>query len=108
MLFLTFVVCFAPYIMYVLIFDLILKFEPNPDVIFICGFLVNLNSLFNPIIYAIWQKSFRTAYCRTLFYCCPKYAQHWYSSNDLAQGEADQQLVVNHLSRLNVSSITNR
>ncbi|EDV22727.1 uncharacterized protein TRIADDRAFT_951, partial [Trichoplax adhaerens] len=61
-IFLAFVICFAPYSICMFLLKPVFNIELNRGLVFFCGFMANVNSLLNPIIYAILYKRFRQAY----------------------------------------------
>ncbi|RDD38780.1 Rhodopsin, GQ-coupled [Trichoplax sp. H2] len=71
-IFLAFVICFAPYSICMFLLKPVFNIELNRGLVFFCGFMANVNSLLNPIIYAILYKRFRQAYYQVLCYCYSK------------------------------------
>ncbi|RDD38776.1 Rhodopsin, GQ-coupled [Trichoplax sp. H2] len=71
-IFLAFVICFAPYSVCMFLLASAFNIPIDKGLMFFCGFMANVNSLLNPIIYAILYKRFRQAYYRVLCCCCSK------------------------------------
>ena len=80
----------------------IFQVRAHKDLVFFCGFMANFNSLCNLIIYAIWQKRFRRAYCRILFGCCPRFIYNP-SSSSILEG-AGQRSATGRLSSQHTAS----
>ncbi|RDD42734.1 Melanopsin-B [Trichoplax sp. H2] len=66
-IFITFVACVAPYAICIFIMLSIFHIWVGAHVAFFCGYMVNLNSAINPILYAIFYKHFRASFYRL---CC--------------------------------------
>uniref|UniRef100_A0A6P7FQP9 5-hydroxytryptamine receptor 2B-like n=1 Tax=Diabrotica virgifera virgifera TaxID=50390 RepID=A0A6P7FQP9_DIAVI len=73
--FFTFVLCWSPFFVLNIFFAVCPLCEVPKDVVVVCLWLGYVSSTINPIIYTVFNKTFRGAFIRLLLCRCKRYVK---------------------------------
>lgn len=82
--FATFIICFGPYCICMFILFPVFSIWVGKDAAFVCGWLINFNSVINPIAYPCVNHRFKKAYNRIFCHCCKKGDMHTFANSSSA------------------------
>lgn len=71
--FFTFVLCWSPFFILNILFAACPDCEVPKDVVVVCLWLGYVSSTINPIIYTVFNQTFRAAFIRLLLFRCRRY-----------------------------------